>query len=63
MTRGRALWLVHRRRIKAGVTALIAGIALLDALFALGAGRPELALACGGAFVATVLFQRVVPGT
>jgi 4-hydroxybenzoate polyprenyltransferase len=60
---GRALWNVHRRRIKAGVTALIAGIALLDALFALGAGRPELALACGVAFVATVLFQRVVPGT
>jgi 4-hydroxybenzoate polyprenyltransferase len=60
---GRALALVHRRRIKDGVTSLIAGVALLDALFALAAGRPGLAVACGVAFALTALFQRVVPGT
>lgn len=63
---GCALWLLRRRRsgdIRRAVVAMIAGIALLDAMFLALAGRPEaapLALAC---FVATLVLQRWVRGT
>ncbi len=63
---GCALWLLRRRRsgdIRRAVVAMIAGIALLDAMFLALAGRPEaapLALAC---FVATLALQRWVRGT
>ena len=59
----RALALVSMRRIKHAVGALIAGIALLDACMAANAGCPRLALTAIAAWVATLVFQRVVPGT
>lgn len=45
------------------VALLIAGIALVDGAAAAVAGRPDLALACVGAFGLTLLLQRWVAGT
>lgn len=45
------------------VALLIAGIALVDGAAAALAGRPDLALACVGAFGLTLLLQRWVAGT
>jgi 4-hydroxybenzoate polyprenyltransferase len=59
----RALVLLRAKQIKRAVTALIAGISLLDALLAICFGRPGLALAAVVAFAATTLLQRLVPGT
>jgi len=59
----RAVALLRARQIKRAVTALIAGISLLDALLIISFGRPALAIAAIAAFGATALLQRVVPGT
>lgn len=59
----RALALVSARRIKHAVGALIAGISLLDACMAAKVGCPRLAIAAVVAWVLTLLFQRIVPGT
>ena len=59
----RALVLVSGRQIKHAVGALIAGISLLDACLAAKAGCPRLAIAALVAWAATLVFQRVVPGT
>ncbi len=59
----RALALMRARQIKPAVTSLIAGISLLDALLVVSFGRPELAIVAIAAFFATLLLQRVVPGT
>jgi 4-hydroxybenzoate polyprenyltransferase len=59
----RAVWLLRAKRIKQAVTALIAGISLLDALLIISFGRPGLAIAALAAFAATSLLQRIVPGT
>lgn len=45
------------------VAVLIAGIALVDGAAAALAGRPDLAVACVGAFGLTLLLQRWVAGT
>ena len=59
----RALLLLRAKQIKRAVTALIAGISLLDALLIISFGRPGLAIAALAAFAATSLLQRIVPGT
>ncbi len=48
---------------KTAVVTLIAGISLVDALLIAGAGKPSLALAAVGAFLATLALQRKVAGT
>jgi 4-hydroxybenzoate polyprenyltransferase len=63
---GLALALLWRRRrgdIPRAVVALIAGIALLDALFLLAGGAPGAALLALACFGATLLLQRWVAGT
>ncbi|MGH2821931.1 MAG: UbiA family prenyltransferase [Thermoleophilaceae bacterium] len=62
---GYALWLViARRRIGAGVTRLIAGIAIYDAMVVAGAGGGAAAVVvCLAAFVATVALQTRIAGT
>lgn len=52
-----------RRDVKRGVSGLIAGISLLDAAILVGLGLPLPALGAGAAFLLTLAFQRVVPGT
>jgi 4-hydroxybenzoate polyprenyltransferase len=59
----RAVMLVQGRKIRDAVTALIAGISLLDALLCANRGCVVLAYVAVGAFVLTRVFQRVVPGT
>jgi len=59
----RAVRLVTRSQIRVAVTSLIAGISLLDALFAARLDRPALAVAAIAAFALTRMFQRVIPGT
>lgn len=59
----RAVRLVTRHKIRAAVTSLIAGISLLDALFAAGRDRPVMAGVAVAAFALTYLLQRVIPGT
>ncbi len=49
--------------IPRAVVRLIAGIALLDALFVAGAGSATLALACVAGFALTLALQRYVAGT
>jgi len=49
--------------IPGAVVRLIAGIALVDAMFAAAAGRPDLALAAAAMLPLTRLFQRFIPGT
>lgn len=49
--------------VKIAVSLLIAGIALIDMLFALATGHPVVAAACLAAFLATQTLQRFVPGT
>jgi len=59
----RCLWLVRQRNVRIAVGGLIAGIALLDALFVIRAGQEILAgVACVG-FLLTTILQRRVPGT
>jgi hypothetical protein len=62
---GYALWLVlARRRIGAGVVALIAGIAIYDALVVAGAGGGAVAVAvCAAAFAVTIALQTKIAGT
>jgi hypothetical protein len=63
---GGALWLLRRRRpgdVGRAVVALIAGIALLDALFLAVAGWPGAAPAAIGCFLATLTLQRWISGT
>lgn len=66
------LWVVYALKfasresaadIPGTVVRLIAGIALVDAIFAAMAGRPDLALAAAAMLPLTRLFQRFVPGT
>ena len=45
------------------VVSLIAGIALLDAIFIASEGYAPAGLAAVGGFALTLLFQRFVPGT
>jgi 4-hydroxybenzoate polyprenyltransferase len=59
----RALVLVRARQIRLAVVSLIAGISLLDALSCANLGRYDLSVAALGAFAATTLLQRFVPGT
>ena len=61
----RSLRLVKRGgpKIREAVVSLIAGISLVDAALILGAGQPALAIACVGAFGATLVLQRWVAGT
>jgi 4-hydroxybenzoate polyprenyltransferase len=49
--------------IREGVSALIAGIAFLDALLIARTGQSWLALAALGGCLLTRLFQRIIPGT
>lgn len=61
-----ALHLLFRRApgdVPRAVVALIAGIALYDATLIASAGAPWLALLAVGGFGATLLLQRLVPGT
>jgi hypothetical protein len=51
------------RRIPRAVTALIAGISLLDALLVARLGHPGLAVVVACGFPATLFFQRYVAGT
>ncbi len=63
---GAAVWLLRRRRpgdVGRAVVALIAGIALLDALFLTVAGWPGAALLALGCFCATLVLQRWISGT
>jgi len=59
----RALWLLRARRIKDAVVSLIAGIALLDALWIASCGHTGVAAVAIGCFALTTILQRVVPGT
>jgi hypothetical protein len=66
---GFAVWtircVVHilSRNIRSGITGLIAGISLLDALMIANVARDDLMLPTILAFCLTIVFQRVVPGT
>ena len=53
----------ERRSIPQAVTRFIAGIALLDAVWAMHAGESQLALLCALCFLATRATQRIIPGT
>jgi hypothetical protein len=59
----RCLRLAITRQIRPAVTGLIAGIAMLDALFAIRLGHPVMAGVAVGAFLLTTIFQRKIPGT
>ncbi|MEO8704360.1 MAG: UbiA family prenyltransferase [Kofleriaceae bacterium] len=59
----RCLKLAITRQIRPAVTGLIAGIALLDALFAIRLGHPVMAGVAVSAFLLTTIFQRKIPGT
>lgn len=58
-------WLIRRLPGDVGraVSLLIAAIALADAMTSAAAGNAQLAFVCCGLFVATLLLQRVIPGT
>lgn len=64
-------WLLHalsllrgaRRNVPRAVASLIAGLALLDAVFLAGAGHPLAALGAGACFLLTLALQRRIPGT
>lgn len=58
-----AVLVPHLRDIPAAVTRFIAGIALLDAVWAMQAGAALLALLCVVFFVSTRAAQRFIPGT
>jgi hypothetical protein len=63
---GVAVWLLRRRRpgdIPRAVVSLIAGIALLDAMFVAVAGRPDAAPVAVLCFLATLALQRWISGT
>ncbi len=62
---GWALWRLMRPGpdLRGGVSLLIAGISLLDALLAALADAPRLALACALGAPLTVVFQRRIAGT
>jgi hypothetical protein len=59
----RCLRLVISRQIRPAVTGLIAGIALLDALFIAHAGQVAMAGVAALAFLLTTILQRKIPGT
>lgn len=62
----RAIDLVERGKpthIRAGVVALIAGIALLDAAFLAAAGQDRLAMLALAGFMATLALQKQIAGT
>ncbi len=58
-----ALRLLRRRDIGRAVGLMIAGIALLDAMFLACAGRPGAAALALGCFAATLVLQRWIRGT
>jgi hypothetical protein len=63
---GAALWLLMRPGrpdLRGGVTALIAGISILDGLLAALAGASAVALLCLAGVAPTRLAQRSIPGT
>jgi len=66
---GFALWTLRSvfhiltRHIREGITGLIAGISLLDALIIANHARDDLMFPAILAFCLTILFQRVIPGT
>ena len=62
---GWALWRLMRSApdLRGGVSLLIAGISLFDALFAALAGAPLLALACAAGAPLTLAAQRRIAGT
>jgi hypothetical protein len=60
---GRCLWLVLRGQIRDAVGGLIAGIALLDALFVVRTDQLALAGIACGAFLLTTILQRRISGT
>jgi hypothetical protein len=63
---GVALWFLRRRRpgdVPRAVVSLIAGIALLDAVFIAAAGAPGVAWLAVAGFLLTLALQRIVPGT
>lgn len=53
----------RKREIKRAVGYLIAGISLLDAVLVAGQGQTVAAGLCVAGFIATLFFQRFVPGT
>lgn len=59
----RCLKLVFSGQIRIAVGGLIAGISLLDALFAVRTGQLAMAGACCAAFLLTTVFQRRIAGT
>ena len=59
----RALQSIRAGDIRTGITSLIAGISLLDALLIANTGRSDLVLPTIAAFALTTTLQRVVPGT
>ena len=69
---GMLLWVLYalyllfrpgRTDVPGAVVSLIAGICLLDGLFIVGYGHPELAWLAVGGFALTLVFQRYIPGT
>ncbi len=63
---GRALWLLHRREagdVPRAVSSLIAGIALVDALFLATVEAAAAALLAAACLALTLLLQRKVAGT
>lgn len=58
-----ALWLIAHGYIPPAIGALIAAIALVDAVLIAGAGAPGTAVIAALAFPITLVFQRLVPGT
>ena len=63
---GIAIWMLRRRLpgdIGVGVSVLIAGICLLDAVFLASAGEIVLAWWAIAGFVLTLILQRFIPGT
>lgn len=63
---GIAMWMLRRRLpgdIGLAVSALIAGICLVDALFLASAGETVLAWWAIAGFILTIMLQRVIPGT
>jgi 4-hydroxybenzoate polyprenyltransferase len=59
----RYLWRRRPGDVPRAVVALIAGISLLDAVILVAAGAPTLGWLAVAGFAATILLQRIVPGT
>ena len=59
----RNLWRRQPGDIPRAVVSLIAGMSLLDAVFIAHMGAGQMAIAAAVCFVATLAFQRFIPGT